>query len=275
MPALKTGPMERDETLAAGRSALRAATNRLADLIRPLPELEQPIPGSEWSARQGVAHLVTVLDLYTEIATGTPSPIAVCAPTAFADDARRRIADVAETNPAKLAYLLDDASDRFVSAVTGPAGDTPVTWHAGIELDVAALVGMLVGEFVLHGFDVALAARRPWPLVADEVALVLGAYGPLMGISLDADRTRDLDAAVAVELRGLASFVACFDAGRFSLEPAGARPADATLSADPAAFLLVTAGRMDRWPAFALGLYEAGGPRPELAVGFKDFFVCP
>jgi hypothetical protein len=32
---------------------------------------------------------------------------------------------------------------------------------------------------------------------------------------------------------------------------------------------------MPRWPAIALGLYEAGGNRPELAFGFKDLFVFP
>jgi uncharacterized protein (TIGR03083 family) len=265
--------MERDEALAAGRAGLEAATSRLTDLIRPLADLEEPIPDSEWTARQAVAHLVTVLDLYTEIATGTPSPITVCTPAAFADDSRRRITDVPEADPTKLAYLLADAADRFVAAVTGATGDRPVTWHGGVELDVAALVGIMLGEVVLHGYDIALAAGRPWPLVAGEVAAVLGAYGPLTGLTVDPDRTRDLTAAVAVEVRGLASFVARFDAGRFSLEPPGSEPMDATLSADPMAFLLVTAGRMDRWSAFALGLYEAAGTRPELAAEFKDFFV--
>jgi uncharacterized protein (TIGR03083 family) len=266
--------MERDDTLNACRSALTAAAARLADLIRPLPELEQPLPDSEWTARQAVAHLVTGLDLYSEIATGTPSPIAVCDVAAYAEDARRRISDVSETDPAKLAYLLVDASDRFVSAA-GPAGDTPVTWHGGMHLDLAALAGLMVGEVVVHGYDIALATGRPWSLVPDEVALVLDAYGPLIGLTVDPDRTRGLSAAIAVDLRGLASFVVRFDDGGFSLEPAGAGPVDATLSADPVAFLLVTAGRMDRWSAFALGLYGASGARPELAVEFKDLFVFP
>ena len=267
--------MEPDEMLDSSRAALRAATTRLADLIRPLPDLEQPIPESEWTARQAVAHLVTGLDLYTEIATGTPSPVAVSTPAAYAQEARRRIADVPETDPAKLAYLLDDASDRFRSSVTGTAGDTVVTWHAGLELDLASLTGLMLGEVVLHGYDVAVATRRPWPLVPEEVALVLGTYGPLMGLTVDADRTEGLTVAIGFELRGIASFVVRFDDGRFSVSPPGSGPLDGTLSADPTAFLLVTSGRMARWPAFALGLYEAGGSRPELAVGFKDLFVFP
>jgi len=267
--------MEPDDALNAGRSAVTAAATRLAGLIRPLPGLEQPLPDSEWTARQAVAHLVTGLDLYSEIATGTPSPIAVCDASAYAEDARRRISDVSESDPAKLAYLLADASDRFTSSVAGPAGDTPVTWHGGMQLDLATLVGLMVGEIVVHGYDIAQAVARPWPLLPDEVGLVLGAYGPLIGLTVDPDRTRGLSATIAVDLRGLASSVVRFDDGRFSLEPPGAEPVDATLSADPAAFLLVTSGRMDRWSAFALGLYRAGGARPELAVEFEDLFVFP
>ena len=261
--------------LDACRTALRAATTRLATLIRPLPDLEQPIPDSEWTAREAVAHLVIGLDLYSEIATGTPSPIDCSTPAEYAEFSRRRIADVAETDPAKLAYLLDDASDRFRSSVTGQPGDTVVTWHAGIELDLTTLAGLMVGEVVLHGYDIAVATRHPWPLVPEEVALILDTTSPVMGLTVDGDRTEGLTVAIGVELRGLASFVIRFDDGQFSVAQPGPDPLDSTLSADPTAFLLVTTGRMARWPAFALGLYEAGGSRPELAVGFKDLFVFP
>jgi uncharacterized protein (TIGR03083 family) len=269
------GVMEPDELLAASWSALTAATRRLGDLIRPLPDLERPIPDSEWTAREAVAHLVTALDLYTEIVTGTPSPIPACTPVVFAEDSRRRIADVSERDPAKLAYLLGDAADRFVGAAAGAAGDAVVTWHAGTELPLAELAGFMVGEVVLHGYDIAVACRQPWPLPADEVALILTAYGPHIGMTVDAEATRDLTAAFRIELRGLVSFVVRFDHGRYSVEPDGSVPTDCTLSADPAAFLLVTSERMVRWPALALGLYEVGGQRPELAVGFKDLFVFP
>ena len=267
--------MEPDEMLDASRAALRAATTRLADLIRPLPDLERPIPDSEWTAREAVAHLVIGLDLYSEIATGTPSPIEGSTPGDYAEFSRRRIADVAETDPAKLAYLLADASDRFRSAVTGPAGDTLVNWHNGIELDLVTLAGLMLGEVVLHGYDIGVAMRRPWPLVPAEVSLILDTCGRLMGLMVDADRTEGLTVAIGIELRGLASFVVRFDDGELSVAPPGEGPVDSTLSADPTAFLLVTSGRMARWPAFALGLYEAGGNRPELAVGFKDLFVFP
>jgi hypothetical protein len=52
-------------------------------------------------------------------------------------------------------------------------------------------------------------------------------------------------------------------------------PVDCTITADPVAFLLVGSGRLSQWDAIALGLLEAGGDRPELALGFTDLFLFP
>lgn len=50
---------------------------------------------------------------------------------------------------------------------------------------------------------------------------------------------------------------------------------DATISADPVAFLMVGAGRLDRWAPLALGLLEVGGERPDVAVAFPEYFAYP
>ena len=267
--------MEPEHVLDACRSAVGQAADRLAQLIRPLPDLEQAVAESEWTARDAVAHLITALDLYTEMALGTPSPVPAYDVAVFAEFSRQRIADVPEADPTKLAYLLVDAADRFCAALSGSAGDAPVRWHAGMEIPMAQLAGLMLGEIVLHGYDIAVASRRPWPLQPNEVALILGAYAPLLGLNVDVERTRGLTAAFGVEVRGVASFVVRFTDGRHSLEPAGSGPVDCTLSADPAAFLLVTSGRLARWPAIALGLLGPGGDRPDMAVGFKDLYVFP
>ncbi len=105
------------------------------------------------------------------------------------------------------------------------------------------------------------------------MALVLGAYAPLLPFGLDVDRTRGLNASFGIDVRGFASFVVRFTEGRYSVDLADSGPLDCTLSADAAAFLLVFSGRLARWPAIALGLLEPAGHRPELAVGFQDLFV--
>jgi uncharacterized protein (TIGR03083 family) len=269
------GGMDPDDLLAASRAAVAAGAGRLADLVAVLPDVDRPIPGSRWTARDALAHLIIACDLYTEMATGTPSPVDAYGREVFADYFQQRLAYVPEDDPTKLAHLLEDAADRFTAALAGQAGATPVVWHAGYELDIASLAGIIAGEVLIHGYDIALACRRPWPLPVDEVAPVLLAYAPLLRLNVDVERTRGLTVSYAIDVRGVASFTVRFTGGQLSLEPAGSAPADCTISADPVAWLLVASGRLDRWAAIALGLLQPGGDRPGLAVDFQDLFVYP
>lgn len=268
--------MEPDELFVIARAALDGAVQRLTTVIRPMADLNQPLPGeSEWTAREAIAHLVTGFDLYSEIATGTPSPVTSFTAEAFAEDARQRIADVSETDPTKLAFLLEDSAARFLAALRGQQGGQIVVWHVGLQVDLNTLVGLLLGEVLLHGYDVATACSSSWPMSPDEVALVLAAYAPFYEYNVNTERTRGLTVAFEIELRGVARVVVRFVDGRYSLEPAGGGLVDCVISADPVAWLLVGSGRLDRWPAIALGLIEAGGDRPELAAGFGDLFIFP
>ena len=65
-----------------------------------------------------------------------------------------------------------------------------------------------------------------------------------------------------------------FADGSFGIGAAGG-PVDATLSADPVAFLMVGAGRLSRYEAVALGSLTVGGSRPDLAFDFPTFFIYP
>jgi putative sterol carrier protein len=103
---------------------------------------------------------------------------------------------------------------------------------------------------------------------------VLGAYTRVFALTTHPERTRGLSTAFGVELRGVGAMTVRFTEGASSVEEPGA-PVDATVSAEPIAFLLVGSGRLDRFEAIALGLLEPGGPRPDLALGFFDLFVFP
>ena len=63
--------------------------------------------------------------------------------------------------------------------------------------------------------------------------------------------------------------------GQDRLEPPDSAPVDCTITADPVALLLVGSRRVSQWAAITLGLVEAGGRRPDLALGFNDLFLFP
>ncbi|HKY76639.1 MAG TPA: SCP2 sterol-binding domain-containing protein, partial [Acidimicrobiia bacterium] len=100
-------------------------------------------------------------------------------------------------------------------------------------------------------------------------------YAPALGFLLNPETTGGLSAGVRIELRGAGEMTVRFTNGVYDLEEAGAAPVDATISADPVAFLMVTAGRLSRYEAIALGLMSVGGNRPDLAISFPDLFLYP
>jgi hypothetical protein len=208
------------------------------------------------------------------MAQGVPSPIKSRERAYFDAEVARRNADIAETDPGKLSRLFVDAMEGFLEATTDAGGDDPVTFHAGVPFKMAGLAGVLLGEVVLHGYDIATAIGRPWPIDPTETQLVLAAYAPALGFILNPETTRGLSAGFGIELRGVGEMTVRFTDGVYSVEEPGA-PVDATISADPVAFLMVTAGRLSRYEAIALGLMSVGGNRPDLAIGFTDLFLYP
>jgi uncharacterized protein (TIGR03083 family) len=261
--------------LTAARAALDEQAHRTADLVHSLPNTATAIPRSEWTIREAAVHLATVAALYAEIATGTPSPLDSLEKVAVGAFAAGLIADIPETDPGKLAYIMTDAAERLLDATANRPGDQSTVWHAGCPLNLAGLVCILLGEHLIHGYDMAVAAGRPWPIDPDHARLVLYGYGPIYRLMLNPATTAHLTASYQIELRGGHAFTVRFTDGVYSLEPAGSDPVDANISADPVAFLLVGSGRLSQHAAIALGLLTTAGNHPDLALGFNDLFIYP
>jgi uncharacterized protein (TIGR03083 family) len=267
--------MDPTSILEAGRSAIAAETARLTALLRSAEGSGTRIPGSEWTVREAAVHLVNFSAVNTDVAAGMTSPRLSVERAHVAADNDRRIADVPETDPDKLARLIAEGVDRFLEATAGRPGDHQVTWHCGLKFGLAELAGVWLAELVLHGYDMATAVGFPWPIDPMHAQLVLFGYGPAFGLVVNQERAEGLNAGFGIELRGGPAFTARFVDGRYGVEPPGAGPVDCTISADPVAFLLVGTGRLDPLAAVALGLLSAGGERPELALGFNQLFVYP
>jgi uncharacterized protein (TIGR03083 family) len=268
------GPVEPSDLLAANQEALRRACSRLAEATGLAADLEVPIHNSRWTARDTVAHLVSVCALYTDLVGGAPSSYPDMTPETCAAEGDKRIADIPERDPAKLAALLEDAAERFLTTTARHAAEQEIV-HCGVRLDLAGLAGWLLGEVLLHGYDVTSTLRRPWPLDPADAALVLTAYAPGFGVTVDPERSRGLTAAFGIDLGSAGRFVVRFADGRYSLGPWDPDGLDCTITADPVAFLLVASGRLDRFAAFALNVMAAAGARPELALEFNDLFRYP
>jgi uncharacterized protein (TIGR03083 family) len=267
--------MDATDLLSATRQSIVTATAQVADLVASIPDPTILAPNSTWTVRDFAAHLIVCAGLATDIAQGVPSPLESLDPAYHKPEMARRNADIAEADPGKLSRLLVDAVEGFLDATTDRPGDAPVIFHGANPFTVAGMAGVFLGEEVLHGYDMANALGRPWPIDPVDAQLVLAAYAPAFGFVLHPERTRGFSAGFGIELRGVGEMTVRFTDGVYGLEEAGAGPVDATISADPVAFLMVGAGRLSRYEAIALGLMSAGGDRPEMAVGFPDLFLFP
>ena len=267
--------MDSTEQLGRTRDALACATERVAPLIASIPDPLALAPDSPWTVRDFAAHLVVCGSVFTDMAQGVPSPIQSREPAYFNAEVARRNADIAETDPRKLSRLFGDGMEGFLDAAGDSPGDAPVVFHCGDPLTLAGISGVLLGEVVLHGYDIATAIGRPWPPDLTATQLVLAAYAPALGFIVDPEASRGHSAGYRIELRGLGEMTVRFTDGVFGLEEAGAAPVDATICADPVAFLMVVAGRLSRYQAFALGQLSVGGDHPGLAIGFWDLFRYP
>ncbi len=267
--------MRRTTVLAQARSALEATARQTADLVRSLPDLHKPIPGSAWTVREAAIHLVNLAGIYADIADGMPSPIQSMTREALGHQNAHRMGDIPETDPVKVAGLLTEAVAGLLEATACRSGDQAVVFHAGVSLDLAGLMCISLGEHLLHGYDIARAVGSPWPVDPLHARLVLSAYGLCYESWLNREATKGLTTSYGIDLRGGEPFMVHIGEDGCHIEPWDSGVVDCTISADPVAFLLVYSGRMTQWAAIAVGLFSTQESAPGQGLTFMDLFAYP
>jgi hypothetical protein len=267
--------MDANETGVATRAALKEVGDRVVELVASIPDPDLPVPNSQWCVRDVPVHLEHCLDIYLQTARGFPSRVESMSKPYTADIIARWIAEHPERRPQRLARSLAGDLAAFLAAADVP-GEHPVTFHCGLPHDVAGLTGVALGEFLLHGYDLAAALSVPWRIEPAHALLVMDAYDVVFPHVLDPVSSAGHTASYRIELRGTGGgLTARFTDGQLALEPYDAGPHDSTVSAFPVAFLLVAAGRISQWEAITLGLMDVGGPDPQLGLGFIGRFAFP
>jgi len=258
------------------RAGLSDVAERLTALVGSLPNTTTPILPGTWTVREAAVHLAVASDLYAELAARTPVPPLTTWTTVeqWNAESAALIADIPETDPHKLAVIMGDAVGRFLDVTGRRPADQPTVLF-GLDFDVTRLVCVILGEWAVHGYDIAAATGHPWPIDPGHAQLALYGYGSGLSPFVDPATAAGHTAAYGIEIRGGDGFTARFTDGAFTVEFAGSGPVDCVISADPVALVMVALGRISPLEAVALGLLSAGGDRPELALGFLDLFAIP
>jgi SCP-2 sterol transfer family len=172
-----------------------------------------------------------------------------------------------------LADRMEAAVAAVLQASQGRGADDIVMWN-GQPIGLAAMLGIGLAEFLLHGRDLAHALSQPWPIEAGDARLVLASALPLLPLLVDPVTTAHARATYDLRVRGGAQLVLAIENGRLRVDAPGA-PVDCHVSADPVALLLVAYGRTSQWGPILTGKLVAWGRKPWLGPKLVSYLVAP
>ena len=243
---------------------------RLAVAVDPAT----PVAGSPgWSVRDVVAHVATVVPRYAAGPEGggdwvdDPSDLPAL---------NGRLLD--ELGPAPVGELvacIHGDVRSLAEQVRGYGDAVPsFAFNGGEPVAADDALGILAGEFLVHGRDIAVACGRDWSLADEDVGLVLDGIEPVLP-GFVAPAAAGHTATYDIRLRGGGVHRWRFDAGRLDCSPDADGPVDCHLSGTPAAMLLVMYGRVPPWRPALTGKVVAWGRRPWLALALPGRFHNP
>jgi hypothetical protein len=178
---------------------------------------------------------------------------------------------------------LDVLADRIDALVRdfldlSPSADT-VDWLGGTRLTPTTVTCHLLAELLLHGDDVARAARQKWPIrPAHAAAAIVGGGVPIINACPDLFLRHPVHPKVRarVELRliGHQRLMLVLDDGlRIEMPPTG--PVDAYLATHADQALLIFFGRRHPWRVAATGKAFAWGRRPQALLSLLGAMTSP
>jgi hypothetical protein len=160
-------------TLNEARTALSVVSTRTAALVATVPDTAAEIPGSVWTVREAAVHLALIGFRYAGMVHGEPNQYPSLDPEECARLNDQLNADIPETDPGRLAGLIGQGTERLLAA-TVPCDDaTDVLFDGGTMITVPDLVATALAKHLLHGYDMAVAVSRPWPISRRHATLAL------------------------------------------------------------------------------------------------------
>ena len=134
-------------------------------------------------------------------------------------------------------------------------------FHGGVFIDAAGGLSNLVGEFLIHGYDIARAAGRPWAIEARDALLIMNGVLQISPAYAEPGATGPLK--ICLRSRGAADWVLDFNGGRLdSRAAAPGEAADVVMRAPAETLLLVFYSRIGTLASLRGGMLVTGGRRP-------------
>jgi len=264
-----------DKALAAEQ--FEAAMGQVCELLLTVEDMNRPAVG-HWTVGDVVAHIASAMSVLPAIAEGKGSPYRSITVEAIAETSDRRNAEIDTRDIPTLVDRIRLGAKAFTDAALAQHGDPEVPYHAGVPVPVSVTLGLAVGEALVHGYDIAHANHRPWPMPRAWAYTAFRSFAPVVPLFLDQDRVGDMRARFDVRMRGDGAPRMVFDVadGELTIQlPEPGRKSDCYLSADPTALLLVLYGRIGPTVPALTGKVLAWGRKPWLGFILPTLFRTP
>ena len=257
-----------------GRSALKRCAAQLSNLIRGIENPGAKPPRLKWTNAEVATHLIQTFRYDLANVEGTSTPYPVEGGNVLASGARAsevRIKEETERDPRRLADMFDEAVKDFLDRTADRDPLQPVVFAEGHAMTLANLNATILGEVLVHGFDIAKGDGKSWKMDPEASRLAVYATTATLPLGVDQEAAKDIDVRLNVRLRGGRAFQMHLFNGTGTTEPCS--KADATISADAAAFMLVGFGRIGPVVPVLTGKIIAWGRRPLLAARMNKYLL--
>ena len=176
------------------------------------------------------------------------------------------LAEHPERDPDVLADRVESGAKDFVTHLTSVEGDPLVTWYGDTRVPRSAMAGVLLGEVLVHGFDIARAEGLPWRIDPTHAALAIDGSLPVLSHFVDQEQAAAVDVCYELQIRGNGRSFWHFRNGRLTIERVAPPRIDCHLSVDPVAFMLVSYERIPSWRSVLRGKFLTWGRRPWMGL---------
>jgi hypothetical protein len=181
------------------------------------------------------------------------------------------VRDEPDRDLARIADRIEAGASAYLET---PAGNDEVRpWLVeGTALPTSAFACHLLNESLVHGYDIARAERRPWPIDSSHARMAIVGFAiPAMRavdprFPVDQEAARGVRACYDLRLRGAERFFLVIEGGRLSIEEPSTRAVDWRISADPAALFLTLWSRRSPWRLMLNGGLRVWGRHPGIGL---------
>ncbi|MGW4942006.1 maleylpyruvate isomerase N-terminal domain-containing protein [Actinoplanes sp. NPDC004185] len=243
----------------------------------------------DWTVADSAAHVLSLVSLYLTFfdpgAEKLPVPDLQRVLSATTVDTVNRanaivLANLPDRTLERMAGDLDSALERLLRASGACDPGVLIPWLGDARVPAVGVLAHLVNEFLVHGWDMAQALGRAWPIPDADAALffeqfLVGMIRHDHGILLETG-SRTSRRPIGVEFRSAltAPTLLVLEGRRVRIGERG-EPADARITFRPAGLNLMLFGRASIARALVRRDIAVSGPRPWLLVPFIRVMHLP